>query len=275
MPVLSKIFTAFLVLFAVLFILSSSAWAQYRLPQGSLKTTVAGVLGDFYLNITGYIAPFASIVLTDGDKVYLRATTADEKGYFRIPEVLIMQGFSKFCFTAIDFKRLGESYSCYTISPASNTVTVEDIFLPPTLGLSRSTIEAGGSTTAWGYSMPGALVTLNFAGRDLTTRADDTGFYQFILNDIEAGIYQLYAKAELDNKKSLDPEKKVELKSLSKADQAIGTTKDMLEKLIDLLTTYWFVWITISIIILIIILLWRLAKLHKHRPLHHQYFVGY
>lgn len=275
MPIRAKLLAWLLSLSIVFFVLSSSVLAQYRLPQGNLKTTVAGVLGDFYLNISGYIAPFASIVLTDGDNVYLRATTADDKGYFRIPEVLIMQGFSKFCFTAIDFKRLGESYSCHTIEPAKNTVTVDDIFLPPTLGLSRSTIEAGGSTTAWGYSMPGATVTLNFAGRNLTTKADNTGFYQFVLNDIEAGIYQLYAKAELKDKKSLDPQKKVELKSLSKADQAIGTTKDLLKKLIDLLTTYWFIWITISIIILIIILLWRLSKLHRHRPLHHQYFVGY
>ena len=259
----------------LLYNLQSFSLAQYKLPQGNLKTTVSGVLGDFYLNITGYIAPFASIVLYDGNKVYLRATTADEKGYFRISEVLIKMGFSKFCFDAYDFKRLGESYSCQTISPATGSVTINDIFLPPTLGLSRTTIEAGGSTTAWGYSMPGAIVTLNFAGKNLTTKADQSGFYQFVLKNIDAGIYKLYAKAELNGKKSLDPQKKVELKSLSKADQAIAVTEDLLKKIWELLTTYWFIWIVVPVLILIIILLGRLLKLHRHHYLHHKYFVGY
>lgn len=265
------------ILLCLFFLLASFhlvANAQYRLPKGSLNSSVSGTLGDFYLSVSGYIAPFASIVLTS-DGVYLRATTADESGYFRIPEVLIKKGFSKFCFDAIDFRRLGESFSCKTIPPATGSVTIEDIFLPPTLGLSRSTIAEGGSTTAWGYTMPGATVTLNFAGKNLKTKADKTGYYQFIFNNVKAGIYKLYSKASLDGKNSLDPQKKVTLKSLSKTDQAIGWLEDLLKKLWDLLTTYWFIWIVVPIIILIIILLWRLSKLHRHHNLHHKYFVGY
>ncbi len=264
-------------LFAFLFVLYLSApvFSQYRPPQGSLRSTVSGVLGDFYLNVTGYIAPFASIVLYDSNKNYLRATTADQTGHFTIPEVLIKKGFTSFCFDAYDFRRLGESYSCTSIPPATASVTVNDIFLPPTLGLSRSTISEGGSTTAFGYSMPGAQVTLNFSGKNLTTTADKTGYYQFVLSNIKAGIYELYANAKLKDKNSLPPEKKVVLKSLSKGDQLVNWLDDLLKKLWELLTTYWFIWIVIPTIILIIILLWRISKLHKHHNLHHEYFVGY
>ncbi|OGH35814.1 MAG: hypothetical protein A3B38_03155 [Candidatus Levybacteria bacterium RIFCSPLOWO2_01_FULL_36_13] len=263
-----------LLLFILYAVFSFNSYAQYRTPKGNLGSTVSGTLGDFYLTVSGYIAPFASIVLTS-DGVYLRATTADENGYFTIPEVLIKKGFSKFCFDAIDFRRLGESFSCKTIPPATGSVTIEDIFLPPTLGLSRSTIEAGGSTTAWGYTMPNATVILNFAGKNLTIKADSTGFYQFVLNNVQAGIYELSAKAKLNDKKSLDPQKKVTLKSLSKADQVVNWLEELLRKLWDLLTTYWFIWIVVPVLILIIILLGRLLKLHRHHYLHHKYFVGY
>jgi len=88
----------------ILFLLyTKSVLAQYKLPKGSQSATVSGRLGDFYLNISGYIAPFASIVLYS-DGIYLRATTADQFGYFTISEVLIKQGFSRFCFDAVDFK---------------------------------------------------------------------------------------------------------------------------------------------------------------------------
>lgn len=267
-----------LFIFYILSFKFNSALAQYRLPGGSLKSTVSATLGDFYLNLSGYITPFASIVLTSED-VYLRATTSDQFGYFRITEVLIKKGFSKFCFDAFDFRRLGESYSCTSIPPAQAGVTLEDIFLPPTLGLSRSEIKEGASATAYGYSMPQALVTLTFAGRNLTTKADQAGYYQFVLKDVKAGVYQLSASAELEGKKSLLPLKKLTLKSLSPWEQFIAWLKNLWKKIVEFFTSLSFgpLWIAIPIIILIIILLWKLrpARLVFRHPLHHKYFMGY
>ena len=268
--------------------------AQYKLPQGAQNTTVSGRLGDYYLNLSGYIAPFASIVLYS-DGIYLRATTADQFGYFTISEVLIKQGFSKFCFDAVDFKRLGESYSCMKISPASGNVTIKDIFLPPTLGLSRTTIAAGSSAIAFGYSMPGALVTLHFGGKTYTTYADSTGYYQFVVQDVKAGVYSLYATATLDEKPSLEPEKKLTLKALSFWEQLLEWLRNLLNKIWEFMTSLSFgpLWLAIPLLILIIILilkLWpeRFTFLYRNRltifftkalrrkhPLHHKYFMGY
>ncbi|KKP81187.1 MAG: hypothetical protein UR81_C0005G0010, partial [Candidatus Levybacteria bacterium GW2011_GWB1_35_5] len=235
---------------------SQNVLAQYKLPKGSHSVTVSARLGDFYLNLSGYIAPFASIVLYS-DGIYLRATTADQFGYFTISEVLIKQGFSKFCFDAVDFKRLGESYSCMKIPPAKGNVTIKDIFLPPTLGLSRTTIAAGSSAVAFGYSMPNALVTLHFGDKTYTTYADSTGYYQFVVKDVKAGVYKLYSTATLNEKPSLEPEKKLTLKSLSWWEQILEWLKNLLNKIWQFMTSLSFgpLWLAIPIIILIIILI--------------------
>ena len=273
---------------------SQNVLAQYKLPKGSHSATVYARLGDFYLNLSGYIAPFASIVLYS-DGVYLRATTADQFGYFTISEVLIKQGFSRFCFDAVDFKRLGESYSCMKIPPAKGNVTIKDIFLPPTLGLSRTTIAAGSSAIAFGYSMPNALVTLHFGNKTYTTYADSTGYYQFVVKDVKAGVYKLYSTATLNEKPSLEPEKKLTLKSLSWWEQLLEWLRNLLKKIGEFFTSLSFgpLWLAIPILILIIILilkLWpeRFTFLYRNRliifftkafkrnhPLHHKYFMGY
>ncbi len=268
--------------------------AQYKLSQGSHSSTVYGKLGDFYLSLSGYIAPFASIVLyTDG--VYLRATTADQNGYFTISEVLVKAGLTRFCFDAVDFRRLGESYSCMTVPPIRENTTIKDIFLPPTLGLLRTTIEAGSSAVAFGYSMPNALVTLHFGNKTYTTFADNTGYYQFVIKDVKAGTYQLYATAVLDEKPSLEPEKKLTLKSLSLWEQFLEWLKELLNKIREFFTSLSFgpLWLAIPILILIIILLVKLwpqrfsfiyrnklviffgDKFKREHPLHHKYFMGY
>ena len=167
------------------------------LPMAKHAVTVEATIGQFLFNISGQISPNASIVLII-DGVTARATVADVNGYFSISGVLIKEGFSHFCLDAIDFKRLGESYTCFDIPPAQQSVTMKDIFLPPTLGLSRNVIAEGASVTAYGYSMPGALVTLYLSnGKVLTTYADKTGYYQFVIKDLKAGTYNLYTKATL------------------------------------------------------------------------------
>ena len=293
---MKKILPIFLIGISVVLglLYTKNVLAQYKLPKGSHSVTVSARLGDFYLNLSGYIAPFASIVLYS-DGIYLRATTADQFGYFTISEVLIKQGFSRFCFDAVDFKRLGESYSCMKIPPAKGNVTIKDIFLPPTLGLSRTTIAAGSSAVAFGYSMPNALVTLHFGDKTYTTYADSTGYYQFVIKDVKAGVYKLYSTATLNEKPSLDPEKKLTLKSLSGWEQILEWLKNLLNKIWQFMTSLSFgpLWLAIPIIILIIILilkLWpeRFTFLYRNRliifftkalkrkhPLHHRYFVGY
>src|ERR1035437_8839841 len=172
------------------------------IPPGVLQTAVQASVGQFYLDLFGYISPFASVVLTS-DGVFIIGTTADAQGNFSITQVLIKKGFSSFCLDAIDIKRIGESYTCFSIPPATASVTMRDIFLPPTLGLSRTTVTEGGSATAFGYTMPGAKVTLHINGELLTVYADVGGYYEFALKNIKVGSYSLYATANYQQKDSL------------------------------------------------------------------------
>ncbi len=248
---------------------------------GSLKTTVQASVGEFYLTLSGYVSPFASIVLTSNG-VLMATTVADEGGNFSIPPVLINAGFSSFCLTAIDFKRIGESYTCFNIPPATASVTIRDIFLPPTLGLSRTRVNEGGSATAFGYTMPGAKVTLNINGDLLTTNADQTGYYQFVLENLKAGNYSLFATAKYQGQDSLSPTKKLQLESISKEKQASELLTGWWEQLLRFLKDWYLVLLAVPILILIVILIWRLwgrgLKLKspfEKRLLHHSWWLGY
>ena len=251
--------------------------------QGSLGTSVGASVGEFYLSLWGYISPFASVVLTS-DGIFLRATVADEKGNFIISQVLIKAGFKSFCLDAIDFKRIGESYTCFSIPPATASITMKDIFLPPTLGLSRTKINAGGSATAFGYTMPKAKVTLHINGELLTTYADSNGYYQVTIKNLKAGNYSLYATAEYKQKQSLEPTKKLKLESLSIQKQVINQAGNWWDALLRFLKNWLWnpLWLVIPIIILIIILIRKLWGRQLPNPfkrkshlLHHFWWIGF
>jgi hypothetical protein len=268
--------------------MASRALAQLsQLHSGSLGTTVEASVGEYYLSLFGYVSPFASIALTF-DGVFVRATVADQNGDFILSQVLIKAGFTNFCLDAIDFKRIGESYTCFTIPPATDSVTMKDIFLPPTLGLSRTTVNAGGSATAFGYTMPGARVTLHLNGQSLLTYADNTGYYQFELSNLAAGNYTLYATANYQQKDSLNPTKKLQLEALSTqkqiSQQISKTVGNWWDQLLLFLKNLFSnpLWLIIPILILIIILirkLWGRQLLnpfkHKNHLLHHSWWMGY
>lgn len=284
------------------FLYSNVSYAQTNDPVRSPETQVTASVGDFYLNLSGYITAFASIVL-DSDKVFLRSTVSDENGDFIIPQVLIKKGFDNFCLDAIDFKRLGESYKCFTIPPATATITMDNIFLPPTLGLEKDSIPESGFTYAYGYTMPDAIVTLHFSnGRELATNADNTGYYRFVIKDLKAGEYTLFATAVYNHNQSLIPDKKVKLRSLSTAEEILEKLKKISQNLRNQVGNHstsnpsGLLWVIIAIIILIIILILILkiwpekftfiyrSKIilfaekslgqQKH-PLHHLWWIGY
>ncbi len=267
----------------------SSVGAEVQVP-------VQAQVGQYYLNISGYISPYASIVLTV-DGIFIRATVADSKGNFSISQVLIKQGFSSFCLEAVDFRRLGDSYTCFNVPPARGDVNMRDIFLPPTLGLSRNEIAAGGETLAFGYTMPGAEVTLYLSnGEKLTTTADSTGYYEFHVKGLKAGKYNLYAQANYNQKESLKPSRTVQLKALSLWEQIIAFLQGLINKILQFFTSLALgpLWIGLPALILIIILILKLwpekftfiyqshlvifatrAFRRSKKPLHHSWWMGY
>lgn len=284
-----------LFLLVFLFAFRYVVFAQIDNPiRGALRANVSASVGEFYLNLSGYISPFASIVLSS-DGIFIRATVADQYGNFSISQVLIRRGFSHFCLDAVDFRRIGESLTCFNIPPAQDSVTMKDLFLPPTLGLSRTQIAAGGEAIAFGYTMPGAIVTLDINGKKLVTTADSSGYYEFRLKNLKAGTYILFASANYKSKDSLQPSKKLQLKALNWWEQFLAFLKELWHKFLVFLTSLALgpLWLVIPIIILIIILLlkiWpekftfiyrnRLTEFFfdffgKGRKLHHAWWMGY
>jgi hypothetical protein len=285
-----KFLPLFLAIFSFLILKMPSAALALK---GQATVDIKGAIGEFDLNVSGYISPYASIVLTS-DGVFYRATVADSKGYFYISNVLIKKGFSHFCLEAIDFKRLGESLTCFNFSPAEATVNLKDVFLPPTTGVSRTEVGEGGEIFIWGYSMPYALVTIHLNnGKKLEVTADKTGYYVYKLSNIKAGKYELYSTAEYNSNQSLTPANKTKFTALTLWEQIAVFLKELLDKIWRFLTSLSLgpLWIGLPIIVFIIIFIVKLwpekftfiynnkliAMLprRKSRKLHHSWWMGY
>ncbi len=263
-------------------------------PKASHGSSVTASVGEFYLNLAGYQSPFASIALTS-ENVFYRGTVADQTGNFTMSSVLIKQGFTSFCLQAVDYKRLGDSEACFKVPPATGSITKKDMFLPPTLGLLRTEIAAGGEAVGFGFSMPGATVRLHISnGVVLTTTADTTGYYEFRIKNLAAGNYTLYADAVLKGKPSEGPSRVLSLHALSLWEQFLELLKRLFNWLIGILLgiPLGLLWLAIPMLILIFILIGKLwpekftwltgskgfIYLHRFLPLrrlHHWWFVGY
>lgn len=262
-------------------------------PLKSPPVTVTASVGEFHLNISGYASPYASVVLTING-VFIRATVADSHGNFVFSDILIKRGLSGFCLTHVDYKRLGDSEACFTFPPADKDITMKEIFLPPTLGLQRTEIVAGGEAVAFGYTMPGARVTLHLSdGRTFQTTADSTGYYEFHIKNMPSGTYKIYADATFHGKPSAGTSRVLELKAMSLWEQLISLLNRFWKWLIGLLldTPLGLLWLVIPVLILIIILIHKLwpdkfTSLYGNRiyiffarrskkKLHHWWFVGF
>ncbi|HXS15295.1 MAG TPA: hypothetical protein VN711_04145 [Candidatus Saccharimonadales bacterium] len=280
---------------------SKPAHASY-IPQkmvlGESVASVSATVGSYTLSVSGYIAPYASVVLSS-DGVVLRSTVADAQGNFAISQVLIKAGFSHFCLDSVDYKRLGESEACFTFSPATGSISRTNIFLPPTLGVYRTNVNVGDRALAWGFSMPGAQVTIHINNGDTClTTADKNGYYECQIVIKKAGSYTLKADAVLNGKTSEPPVKGVLIQGLSTVQQAGQVVQNIGNNFINQLLNIpggLFVWIALAILILIIILIWGLKpewfpkpsignptvamhqvfdQLFRDRKLHHAWMKG-
>lgn len=263
----------------------SSAYAAISTPSGNLETSVSATVGEFYLTVSGFISPFASVVLASLQDTFLQSVVADGTGNFSFERIPIEPGFAGFCLTAVDFKQLGESKTCFSFPPATDSVVMTDIFLAPTLGLSKTEIGVGSTAFAFGYTMPGAVVSIYInAIQFITATADSAGYYEVELKDLPVGQHEVYSRAQLQAKESVKPTKSAQIKVLSIGETATGTIGNLLDRAVGLITTLWFVplLIAIPLIILIIILILKLRprsmqfKLKKEKKkLHHWWFVGF
>lgn len=276
----------FLIFGVVFLIISVSSYAQTLYPEKaqSGSAVVKASVGQYYLNITAYQSPNASVVIQTISELFLSSTTADNAGYFTFSNVLITQDFPGFCFTAVDFKRIGESRSCVEINSIVNEDLIyNDIFLPPTIGLSKKQITVGEDAQIYGYSMPFAKVDISFDDESITLQADELGYYEYIFANPPAGTYAFSSRAVLGENTSLEPKNKAILEVLTvpeKIQQDLtGFARDTEKKFPGAL---FLVPLLIIFIALLIALIWKTKpkfvyaifdKFKKKYPMHHDYFL--
>jgi len=248
------------------------------------NTTVNATVGDRFITVTGYQSPNASVVIETLRRIFMSSTTADGNGHFTISELLITDDFPGFCFTAIDFRRVGESESCVEIEKITRDgETYEDIFLPPTIGLSKKLITVGENAQIFGYSMPHAQVNIQFNNETVTIQSDETGYYEYIFENPPAGTYAFSSRGVLGEKTSLDPENKAILEVITLPekirDDITGFAQDIDDRFPGIL---FLAPLLLIFIALLILLFWKTQpkflfiifdKFKKRHPMHHDYFL--
>ena len=232
-PCSLRIIAVLIILCGFASLISEHTWAQTLMPQLSQSkgVTVGAKVGSTTLTISGYQSPYASIILKTQSGTFLASTTADQNGYFSISNVLINSSLLTYCFLAADFKRIGISESCITIpGPITGDVVYNKVFLPPTIGLSKKQISAGQDAIIYGYSMPGATVSIAIDGKIIDVSADETGYYSYIYKNVPSGVFKITAAALLADQKSLAPTNDVVLESFSIAQLVGDTGKKIIKK---------------------------------------------
>lgn len=260
----------YLIIFLCIYLTAVPVFGKTTSPSGAtrIKAQVNGRL----LTISGFIAPYASVGLSSGGRT-LRTTVADATGKFRIENVLVWKDFKDFCLDSVDWKRLGESYSCFTVPQTLQNIVFSDILLPPTIGISSKEITQGHDVMIFGFTMPNAVVTIHLNEFEtLTVTADSEGYYSYVLKDVKVGTYQLIAGAVYQGKTSVPSLKPVILKAIALTARAIKTVERNWV-IIALLTGVVLLITTISFI------KWRKQILKRfgirYGELHHAWFVGY
>lgn len=263
-------------------------------PQaGSLNVDVSASVGEFLLQLSGFQSKNASIVLTSKDGTFLASTVADSSGNFSF-SVPIKSGFSGFCLTAIDFARLGDTTVCLDVEPATKNITMQNIFIPPTLGLERAEIGVKSKAFAFGYTMPNARVVIHISGGlTIEATADKNGYWKAAIENLPVGKYDIFATADYQNTESLTPTKTKQITVVSEERKAIKEGISFAGDLFNKLKSLGLFWIALVLIIAILILLRKLypqafafipnARLLFHLPwhikrekrLHHWWWVGY
>ncbi len=250
----------FLFIFTVTFHDKVEAASATQSAQTNVQVTVAG----YSLSVSGYIAPFASVVLTINNTV-ITSTTADAQGNFSFSNVTVPKATSTICFDAVDYKKLGQSEACVSVTPINGVITKTGIFLPPTLGVQRTDVQIGDDALAFGYGMPGARITVHLNGNTgCSVIADIGGYYACNIKIQKAGNNELFADSVLAGKPSEQQLKKILIQGISGFKPTAGPTPSGLGQLpgFNLFEIPWWVWLLLVLIVIILIII----LLRKYRP---------
>lgn len=240
-----------------LLLISASFTVNLALPVSSHAQNVVEVkagVGKYYFSASGIVSPYASVVMTTQD-TFMASTIADENGAFELPEALVNEGFTDYCIEAVDVKRVGTSYTCFTTEPAIEDFSEDGLFLAPTVGLSGRKITPDSGIVASGYSMPGSDVSINLReDLILKSEADEAGFYKLAIENVPTGRYEIYSMSNYQSQISEKPTRTFAIESIS--------------RLSELPSWVWFLILVLIVIAILILffILWKRRKKKKKKP---------
>lgn len=248
----------------LLFCLVKTSVASAAVATQSGVTNITVTIAGNTLNVNGYIAPFASVVLTiDGNVI--TSTTADANGDFSFSNVVVPKATSTVCFDSVDYKKLGASEACISVTPIDGVISKSGVFLPPTLGVQRTDVTVGDGALLFGYGMPGAKVTVHLnsaVGCEVTT--ETTGYYTCTITIQKTGQNELFADATLNGRASEAQLKKILIQGITLVKPTTVPTQApfQLPGFPQLFAIPWWVWLLLVLIVIILIII----LLRKYRP---------
>ena len=266
----NKLLTFYFALFSIFYSLFSIHYAQSPIfaattsaTQSGTITTSATIRGNTF-TISGFTSPFASVVVTASSQ-FIVSTTADAQGNFSAPATL-PKDMTALCLDTVDFKRLGSSQACIDIA----TTNPIGLFLPPTIGLLSTSVDAGQNATIYGYSLPRSTVVITpqnlpSENQKYTLITDDAGYYSYTVESVPAGTFVFSAVGEVLGAQSLPPTGGVELKALSLFEQTAETAQEIGKTITSVTTSYLVPVLLLTLFLTICILVFLYIKKRKKK----------
>lgn len=155
--------------------------------------------------ISGIAYPATKVVILK-DGAIATTTTADPGAAFSIRIQNLQQGAYTFGVYAEDAKGLKSTTYSFPVTVADNiTVTIDNVFLAPTIGVSSKTIKQGDPLGIFGTTAPQAQVTIHvhsaqeFVQR-VTASATGIWFKQFDTSLLEKGSHITFSRSALNDR---------------------------------------------------------------------------
>lgn len=147
------------------------------------------------ISFSGSAYPGARVVVLRNGFSYLSKET-DSSGRFFIEDKKAVAGTYTFSVKAHDTSgRESAPITFSIIIPKGRAVFVEDIIIPPTIGISSPNISSTGAVTISGETLPGVSMEIFVAENKYTTRSDSLGVYrQSISPNLSNGFYVVRAR---------------------------------------------------------------------------------
>jgi hypothetical protein len=168
----------------------------------------AAVVSKASISFSGYAYPDSIVaVLKDGQKAI--ATKAEADASFEVTLRNLTPGSYNFSLHCEDHKAKKSSSFSFSINLAAGTVTeVGDIFMSPTIGIEKDTIQQGEIVLVSGQTMPSATVMLRLDSVEdpsWSEQAGEDGVYAYTLDtsSLRPGMHVLDSKAVIDAQTSL------------------------------------------------------------------------